>query len=374
MGRDFVDAAVLLRPDGAEALALGPQRIGPAGEDFLRFLWSCVGGGVEVEGIDVGGITPTNQQVAHGAADQVETLPGSGEPLGEWCQLGENRREAFGDHPFRLDTTSGSPRAALPSFLVTNVADQPSWTIGVWPFDATTAMLTLQSAHRPDVTISRSLVEKWADATAASEFQRVRTSAVGPATAEALMNHGFVVRQELDFLVADLTNDVRHPVGNTSVGEASWRIGRVRAADAVRIDVAAFGDEWALDAAAFEQSCRATQYFHVRGARRGFPLPMRGGPFGGKALGFCLTGVSDDTSYLQRLAVAPTAQRRGAAGALIDDSMRWAVGRGARRMFVNTDINNVAALSLYRQWGFESVGYHLRVMECDRATLVGHPK
>lgn len=258
---------------------------------------------------------------------------------------------------------------ALPSFLVTNVADQPSWTIGVWPFDATTAMLTLQSAHRPDVTISRSLVEEWADATAMSAFQRVRTSAVGPATAEALLVHGFVVRQELDFLMADLTSGVRPPVGNSS-----WRIGRVRAADAVRIDVAAFGDEWALDAAAFEHSCRATQHFHVRGARRGLPLPVRSGPFGGKALGFCLTGVSDDTSYLQRLAVAPTAQRRGAAGALIADSMRWAVGRGARRMFVNTDINNVAALSLYRQWGFESVGYHLRVMECDRATLVGHPK
>lgn len=257
---------------------------------------------------------------------------------------------------------------------MTNVADQPSWTIGVWPFDATTAMLTLQSAHRPDVTISRSLVEEWADATAASAFQRVRTSAVGPAVADALMGHGFVVRQELDFLMADLTRDVRPSVGNTSVGNASWRIGRVRAAEAVRIDVAAFGDEWALDAAAFEHSCRATQQFHVRGARRGLPLPWRSSPFGGTAFGFCLTGVSDDSSYLQRLAVVPVAQRRGAAGALIGDSVRWAVGRGAQRMFVNTDINNVAALSLYRQWGFESVGYHLRVMECDRATLVGRPK
>jgi ribosomal protein S18 acetylase RimI-like enzyme len=246
---------------------------------------------------------------------------------------------------------------------VTNVADQPSWTIGVWPFDATTAMLTLYSAHRPDVTIIRSLVDEWADATATTAFQRVRTSAVGPATAEALLDHGFVVRQELDFLVADLTDGAR-PV----VPASSWRIGRVRSADAVRIDIAAFSDEWALDAAAFEHASRATQNFRVRGARRRAPVRIGGL---GRTVGYCLTGVSDDTSYLQRLAVAPATQRRGVAGALVSDSMRWATGRGARRMFVNTDIKNVAALSIYRRWGFKSVGYHLRVMECDRATLVG---
>jgi len=252
---------------------------------------------------------------------------------------------------------------------VTNVADQPPWTIGVWPFDATTAMLTLRSAHRPEVTITRSVVEEWADATAASAFQRVRTSAVAPATAEALLNHGFVVRQELDLMATDLGRDTQ-----ATDSDLVWRIGRVRAADVVRIDVASFGDEWAIDAAAFEHSCRATQLFRVRGARRRMVTPFRGGPSGGKALGFCLTGVSDETSYLQRLAVVPTARRQGAAVALVADSMRWARARGALQMFVNTDINNVAALSLYRQWGFESVGYHLRVMECDRATLVGHPR
>lgn len=253
---------------------------------------------------------------------------------------------------------------------MTNVGDQPSWTIGVWPFDATTAMLTLQSAHRPDVTITRALIDEWADTTAASTFQRVRTSAVGPAAAEALLDHGFVVRQELDFLVAELD-------GSSGAADAtppatynpSWRIGRVRTADAVRIDIAAFGDEWALDATAFEHSCRATQNFHVRGARR--RTPMRFAALG-RMLGYCLTGASDDTSYLQRLAVLPAAQRRGVAGALIADSMRWAAGQGARRMFVNTDTNNLAALSLYRRWGFDTVGYHLRVMECDRATLIGH--
>ena len=80
--------------------------------------------------------------------------------------------------------------------------------------------------------------------------------------------------------------------------------------------------------------------------------------------------VTDDTAYLQRLAVVPAARRRGVASTLVNDALRWAVELGAHDVFVNTDVDNAAALSLYRQWGFVSVGYHLRVLECDRATLV----
>lgn len=242
---------------------------------------------------------------------------------------------------------------------MTTQPGQRAWTIGSWPFDATTLMLTLHAAHRPDFVVDADLVAQWADATAASDFQRVRTSAVGPATADALMSFGFVVRQQLDFLSMSLTD--RHPEAHGS----PWRITRIRAVDAVRVDVAAFGDEWALDDTAFHNSCHATQTFRVRAARRRRSLP------GSRPIGYCLTGASEDTSYLQRLAVVPAVQRRGAAAALLADAVDWAKSVGARRMYVNTDVGNAAALSLYRQWGFASVGYHLRVMECDRATLLG---
>ena len=243
---------------------------------------------------------------------------------------------------------------------MTTVPGPRSWTLGPWPFDATTLMLTLHSAHRSDFVVGESLVAEWADASASSSFQRVRTSAVGPASADALLSFGFVVRQELDFLVADLSRTLeRRP-------DTHWRVGRIRALDAVRIDVAAFGDEWALDEVAFRNSCAATQAFRVRGARGRRSLP------GSRPHGYCLTGASEDTAYLQRLAVAPPARRRGAAATLLDDAARWARGLGAQRMYVNTDVENAAALSLYEQWGFEPVGYHLRVMECDRATLLTH--
>ncbi|MBU3703213.1 MAG: GNAT family N-acetyltransferase [Ilumatobacteraceae bacterium] len=243
---------------------------------------------------------------------------------------------------------------------MTSVPGPPTWSIGTWPFDATTAMITLHSAHRPDFSITESLVDEWADATSVGSFQRVRTSAVGPAVADALLAHGFTVRQELDFLVRQLDAD-----DDTGRGHRAWRIGAVRRSDAVRIDVAAFGDEWALDHAAFDNSCRATLRFRTRGVRRRSALPFS------QPVGYCLTGVSEDSSYLQRLAVSPTERRRGAAGSLVDDALSWAHRLGARRMYVNTDVDNAAALSLYRRWGFESVGYHLRVMECDRAVLSG---
>lgn len=222
-------------------------------------------------------------------------------------------------------------------------------------------MITLHSAHRPDFSITDSLVDEWADATSASSYQRVRTSAVGPAVADALFARGFTMRQELDFLVRQLD------AGNDVAAESrNWRIGSVRRSEAVRIDVAAFGDEWALDENAFDNSCRATIRFRVRGARRRGAIPFT------PPVGYCLTGVSEDSSYLQRLAVSPTARRRGAAGSLVDDALSWAHRLGARRMYVNTDVDNAAALSLYRQWGFESVGYRLRVMECDHSGLSGH--
>ena len=243
---------------------------------------------------------------------------------------------------------------------MTTVPGPRSWTLGPWPFDATTLMLTLHSAHRSDFVIGEELVAEWADASASSAFQRVRTSAVGPGSADALLSLGFVVRQELDFLVADLAQRDEPAKGG------DWRIGRIRAVDAVRIDVAAFGDEWALDDEAFHNSCAATQLFRVRGARGRRSLPAA------RPVAYCLAGASEDASYLQRLAVSPPARRRGAAGALLADSMRWAHDLGARRMFVNTDVDNRAALSLYQQWGFEPVGYRLRVMECDRPTLFAH--
>ena len=220
-------------------------------------------------------------------------------------------------------------------------------------------MLTLHSGHKPTAVLDRAVVADWLAAIRASDFQRVRTNAISPWLADQLASFGFRLRQELDLLV--LRDVAQIPSGSPARGTK-----RVRPRSAVKIDVAAFGDEWALDAAALHHAIGATARSRLRG------VGSRKGLVSGRCVGYHLTGITDDIAYLQRLAVIPSAQRRGAASALVNDALRWATEQGAHDVFVNTDVDNVAALSLYRQWGFVSVGYHLRVLECDRTTLIGN--
>lgn len=236
------------------------------------------------------------------------------------------------------------------------------WTFGPWPFDATTAMLTLHSGHRPTLGIDDDTVDEWRAVVRAGDHQRVRTNAIGPWLADRLLDLGFVVKQELDLL--ERNRPLAHEDQGTANKSRGWRIGAIRTRRAVHIDVASFGDEWALDDAGLHHAIRATREFRLRGvsARRSIGL--------GPNIGYCLAGVTDGIGYIQRLAVLPSARRGGAASALLDDALRWACERGANLFYVNTDVDNDAALSLYRQWGFESVGYHLRVLECDRSTFL----
>jgi len=231
------------------------------------------------------------------------------------------------------------------------------WTLGAWPFDSTTAMLTIHSGHKPTATLDSAMVADWVTALGSTDFQRVRTNAIGPWLADQLIPLGFRLRQELDLLVLRNVSDL-------ALRRSDRRTRRIGARAAVKIDLAAFGDEWALDAAALHHAEGATARSRIRGiaARTGFGR--------GRCVGYHLTGITDDTAYLQRLAVVPSARRRGLASALVNDAVLWAAEHGADDVFVNTDVANVAALSLYRQWGFASVGYHLRVLECDRTTLV----
>ena len=233
----------------------------------------------------------------------------------------------------------------------------PSWSLTSWPYDVTTAALTLQSGHQPDTRIDDELVREWAHAVATTTYQRIRTNAIGPSVADDLARVGFGVRQELVLLQRDLAELPSMP-RRTSNG-----IGRIRMASAVSIDLAAFGDEWALDTAALNYAINATQEAHLRGGG------VRRGPFS-RATGYCLTGFTDDTGYVQRLAVHPSAQRHGLARTLVEDALTWLSERGATSVYVNTDVDNVAALHLYDSFDFRPLEHRLHVMEISRSGLV----
>ncbi len=84
----------LVRPDRAELLTLGPDGVGPPFETRLDVRRTGIGGQVEV----VVGPPAVDEQVTHGAADQVQAMPGRPETLGDRIELAQDGGEALGDH------------------------------------------------------------------------------------------------------------------------------------------------------------------------------------------------------------------------------------------------------------------------------------
>ena len=181
---------------------------------------------------------------------------------------------------------------------------------GNWPYDPTTASLTLRSGHHPEASITSEVVKMWLKTAQQSGFARVRTNAVSPQLAGILATVGFSVKQELSLLTAPLQN---------------------------------------LSPAA-------------RSLRGLGPSRLR------RNSGYCLSGFTASSAdaqygYIQRLAVHPSAQRSGYGRKLALDTLHWLGSRGMQHALVNTDSTNVAALSLYGSLGFVPMPYSLYVLE-----------
>ena len=222
---------------------------------------------------------------------------------------------------------------------------------GNWPYDPTTALLTLRSGHHPEATITSDVVKMWLGTAQHGGFTRVRTNAVSPQLADILATVGFSVKQELSLLGAAL-------VGGNSL-PATTHPRRVSGTQAVRIDCAAFHGEWAIDPPALLAAKQATKFHRLRGLA---PSRLR------RASGYCLSGFTPSPAeprygYIQRLAVHPSAQRGGQGRKLVLDAMHWLGSRGMQHAVVNTDSTNEAALSLYRSLGFAPMTYSLYVLE-----------
>lgn len=222
---------------------------------------------------------------------------------------------------------------------------------GNWPYDPTTALLTLRSGHHPEATITSDMVKMWLGTAQHGGFARVRTNAVSPQLADILATVGFTVKQELSLLTA--------PLENVSSDARTVSARRITAAQAIRIDCAAFHGEWAIDPPALLAAKQATQFHRLRGL---------GSSRFRRTSGYCLSGFTASPAesqygYIQRLAVHPSAQRNGYARKLVLDAMHWLGSRGMQHALVNTDTANEAALSLYDSLGFAPMTYSLYVLE-----------
>lgn len=122
--------------------------------------------------------------------------------------------------------------------------------------------------------------------------------------------------------------------------------------EALRIDAAAFDEFWRFDEHAFAEAMTSTPrtVLHTVGASDG-----------GLA-GFAVTGVGSTLAYLQRVAVDPRFQGTGIGRALVRASARWAAKAGATAIMLNTQVENLPAISLYESEGFDTLDEPLAVL------------
>jgi ribosomal protein S18 acetylase RimI-like enzyme len=82
----------------------------------------------------------------------------------------------------------------------------------------------------------------------------------------------------------------------------------------------------------------------------------------GAVVAYAVTGRAGEQGFLQRLAVDPAQHRAGWGRALVTDGLRWLRRHGVTRTLVNTQLENEAALALYRSCGFSELPVGLTVL------------
>jgi len=183
----------------------------------------------------------------------------------------------------------------------------------------------------------------------AAGYAEVLTSAIGPIEEEPFVEASFTVRERLRLLTRDVDDEPERPP--LPVGRASRRD---RPA-VLALDDAAFTPFWRLGALGLRDALDATPV-------RQFRVTRRRDRDRGALTGYAITGRAADQGYLQRIAVHPDAQREGWGRALVADALHWLWRQGARRAFVNTQLDNRAALVLYESFGFRELPAGLAVL------------
>jgi mycothiol synthase len=217
---------------------------------------------------------------------------------------------------------------------MTAVPLQRTLRVRSWPVDPTTAHLVPTAGRQLTVAEVRAVL---ADLGRAG-YERARTAALSPAEAQPFLAAGFAVDEHLHLLARDLT--ALPPLRPS----AALRRGRRRDRPAVlAVDAAAFSPLWRLDAAGLRDALTATPVARLRVATA---------PPGHDVVGYAVTGKAGPRGYLQRVAVAPDHAGAGRGRDLVLDGLAWLARRGARRVLVNTQEGNEAALALYHRLGF----------------------
>ena len=210
--------------------------------------------------------------------------------------------------------------------------------VAAWHGRPEIASVALLCRGAPSIDAIENLVEQLR----ASGYTEVITNALAPGSSLPLVDCGFEIRGRLHLLSHDFES-LPGPTRRTR------RSGHGDRNTVLAVDAAAFEDFWQLDAVGLEQAVRATPRSHLRVTR-------------GEIMGYGLFGRAERTGYVQRLAIHPDAQGKGFGLALLTDGLHWMRVRGARSAFVNTQVENARALSLYERAGFRRLPVGLCVL------------
>lgn len=230
---------------------------------------------------------------------------------------------------------------------------------GRWPHDDDVVHLVLLDHH---MVPTAGDVRGWITRARSTGAQAIRTGALFPPSTPAFTESGFVVIDTLRLMELDLGSDpieerspVRVPGSERLRRRPSPRPVRLRRRqldEAAEIDHRSFGPPWSNDAAALGDIVDATPQTRARGIR-----------VDGQMVAFAISGRAGRTGYVQRLAVDPSARRRGLASTLLADAVGWMRRHHVTRVLVNTAIENEPATSLYRSFGFVERPERLRILE-----------
>ncbi len=220
-----------------------------------------------------------------------------------------------------------------------------------WDEGHETALITTMPAM---TLLSERFLARCVDAASTRGFKELRTGALSPLEQATFLRVGFEVRSELCLLAMSLDAGVPTSLREDGPGGV-WRFKDYEdncLDELIDIDRAAFGVNSGFGLPALRESIAATPTTSIRVAVSAQ----------GATEAYAVFGRSTLHGYVQRLAVRPSAQRRGAGFGLLCDGLDWMRRDRVGRAFVNTERGNEAALALYRSAGFEEQGSSLSTL------------